>query len=754
MASVIERATIPEEFLSCLIRTVTDNPIYKLIGFIVAAFIPSIVAWFGPAPDPTIYAISILIVGHILISSGIRCKCYNEKYLKPGESRFEPFITSERRQALLPRSNDCRQLHEFAQEHSRKFILLVGRSGVGKSKLLQFLFPDFLNELRKGDTKPFSFMFIDNYGATVSKIIERLYISGLLNEQARNDALILFDQLRSEWSENDDQKPIARFAIGIERTLKPHLQVGNYYFAFDQAERVLMTGAGMDPCDRLGLTVLWEFLRSQRNVRVFIAVRSDLLFDCMDELSCITNKEASDEVLVFTLYGINGEGNPGEIATIRQRFTEILDIDPPLSLWSALGLNSKHTANTFVVQLFGYLLEKLRTNEWGDQRISKMMVRPFLSPTEIISIFMEYLLDEYIRISGSFSAKSILGRVLYTIAVDNRSNAEGCDVERIARLSHTPEKEVRAATEFLAQKRVLRGSVQNIWLTHDLVSSYIVSSNLFALPSDFRDSVRALAERKVDPKELQSPPNRTVPFSISSIFQPGSHFHWPIVVMILFCYVRSVFPGALFLFPPVHWWNNIIGAHFPELIDSFGFSGWYYLPIMLAYLAWVSFIYDLYQGYFQYILDKDAKWIRFLAWATTPIGVMCVVLVGFTPILFPIPIIICGLFMGVVLCAHARSTVGTLRVTLLGWGLKTAANMVFVSMIIPLTYVVVTGCQKWSCVGTTSTLSHGGVFVLSYFWLAGTVLVWFWAHIYKQQGSPAAWSTRLVMHDRGTVLVD
>src|ERR1700734_693761 len=370
MDSATEPPKVPEEFLNCIIRTVTDDPVYKVIGFFVAAFIPTIVALIGPSPDPSIYAISVLIVGHILISSGLRCKCYNRKYIKSESSRFEPFITDDERGALLPRTGDCRRLHEFAQENTLKYIVLVGRSGVGKSKLLQYLMPSFLAGLKSDDSSRISVIFFDNYAAAISKLVETLLDENVLTRQARNDVLSSFDDLRSEWSELLGHASLEKFAVAMERIIKPQLQDRHYYFVFDQAERALIAD-GSDTLNRLALSVVWEIIRQQASARVFLTVRSDLLFDCMDELLPATNKKASNEVAVFTLYGINEDDNPDEIATVRQRFSAILDADPPLGLWSALGLNNKHKANTFVAELFGYLLENLHVNEWGDQRDRK-----------------------------------------------------------------------------------------------------------------------------------------------------------------------------------------------------------------------------------------------------------------------------------------------------------------------------------------------------------------------------------------------
>src|SRR5262249_39716435 len=157
-----------------------------------------------------------------------------------------------------------------------------------------------------------------------------------------------------------------------------------------------------------------------------------------------------------------------------------------------------------------------------------------------------------------------------------------------------------------------------------------------------------------------------------------------ILFMIAFCAVRLAYPEFVFTSSPFVWWNSIIRAKIaPELVQTFDYSGWYYLPIMASYIVWVIFIANLYEGYFQYILvpspfEADSSirirlmiaLQRAVALAITPIGVMAVLAVSFTPALWIVPIWVCGTLMGILLVLHGLTLRGRIQGMVLGWGAK------------------------------------------------------------------------------------
>lgn len=645
---------------------------------------------------------------------------------------------------VIARPKEAAALTSIANSVTNHFLMISGKSGVGKSTFLAGDLQQAIGERR--------FIYIDEYEDFFETYLRKLRAN--LQQYFDQGAEVNFPEIETSYRKVitsyqafvDHDAPLEILGQAIDRfhdlTLCHHDTQQKLVLVFDQAERILanFSDAGTNAPSRLvrlttACSMLLDRLRINSHVIVLLAVRSDSAANCMTVVDSSSNgniKVPCQRIVLVMIGGLNTSDSDVFFREMRNRFRDIgADFD---AIQRTLMLASSENSNTFITQLTGYVAEHFRSE---DNEIDQFLKGSPIPPDFALRKYFDAMIDGFALESAYKPARYAISTVLFTLACANHSSGNPISLRRVAQLSHLPLEDVSSAFDYLirtgALKRADTSREAQFRLMHDQMIDYLMNSDSLEIRRDHREAIALMAAHPNDSNLF------IVPRPIQSIFipLPIGALSWAqiaIVAMIAFCISRLFFPQVFF-----DWFercriNSLLEWLLPGAVQPFDFRWEFYLPIIVVQILWVTFMYYLDRGYFSYVLEK--RKLRHVASSIAPLGGLFGCGLIFAPALFPIPITIGGIGLSILYYYHARSLRGGAQKNSKELGGKTLSNMV---LSLGLSFVLYVLLAK----GQPSHLQS-----LFTIWLFSAAFIWYWLAMLPRQGSQEGWSTLLSIFDR------
>jgi hypothetical protein len=416
-------------------------------------------------------------------------------------------------------------------------------------------------------------------------------------------------------------------------------------------------------------------------------------------------------------------------------------------LFSISKVSSQEKANTFLLNMGGFLYEKL--GERSD--VKKRLGAATLTGDDLIDIYLDAAFEGLIASSGPTS-RALFDVVLFAIANENRVAGQACDLERLAGLCHYPIADIGSVVTHMSSIGMLskeREDGNEVYrLKHEKLADRALKSDKMNINSTAVDAIRFLTENRVHTRALTIP--NSFPKAFDNPFVSIGYFS--VVVFCVYGLLRLLFPEQVYsVGRPIFDWVNGIAALITfseENARSYYSQPLYYAPLFLAHVFWVSYIDRVNRAYVQNVANGTHS---FVGHALAPLGVFLGITLSFAPEFFVVPIVVVGLVFGflMVSLSHKRNFGGASKHAVKMWGLRTILNVVTVLL---FSYLIAYG--GWLDVGPSSKSLPGvdsETTVLFVLWLQAAAMIWFWGHIYPEQNTPDVWSAELGLYDKGRI---
>jgi hypothetical protein len=633
------------------------------------------------------------------------------------------------------------------QRTTNRYLLLCGKSGVGKSTLLRI----DLRSLRS----PHDYFIIDEFENIFITIIQAIRENvhalpqsqnepghAILDKSFRHLAEVHSSFKKGTTTPKTLDSAILSFIGCALENLEKNKRI---LIALDQSERLLTQFPDYERPGPGGQSILrlLQHIRDNPRLVLMFVIRNDSALELVSLLLQQATKKSIktiDETIEVLL--INGISTFNNDAFYNDLYIKFLAIDPLADfkhIEQSLSLNSPSKSNSFITQLTGYMADNFANENLApgksnpvDPELLEFIQGKNARASIALEKYFEFMIDGYTIETSDQNATRILSAILYSIACANRASGNPISDGQIARLAHMPFETVKRCLDYLQTTGAILKTRSLYRLTHDQLTDYILNSDSIDIRPDYREAIAHLAHRR-DKFDSFILPERTN--SIADVrWRNVNGFQISLLLMILFCTARIFFPERLFvLLSPV---NRGLDWLIPGVVQSFDFRWEYYVPIYMTQLLWVTFMYYLDRGYFQYSLRRG----KMLAAANAPLGGLVGCLVAFAPSLFLVPIIVGGIGLSLLYLFHAKlqSTRNAVRKNSLELAGKTAFNMLLtVGCTVILYFFLASGKQ----------LSPDGqsLFVI---WFFSAGFFWYWYAMSSRQGSQEGWSTLLAISDR------
>lgn len=674
---------------------------------------------------------------------------------------FKPFRTRKDSDGfdIWPRTEEAAELVSRIEQAKESHLVVSGPSGAGKSILVHKLVVPLIKD--RFAERPFN-----TYDGVIQAIIAREEgdEAYLLEQRALLRRVSNFLSSR-KCSVRDVLEPgfmaANPDAVALWEEIEAHLSrafaLTPRCYIFDQIERYLHvieveteknTGR-MNGFDLFLFARFIGFCREQPECRTIFVIRADHLYASMDFLESIASLPARNGHLRYFLCpGINAKTSAQGVRRIRDDFAK-LDLGPEntLNFDEICGLDSRTYANTFRTQIVGFVIEHFFRS---DHR-----VREFLANRKDRSLALRYYFDhflnDYVRDAIGPEALDTMRVALVTIAMETRATGLPASIERVAALSHMPRDLLEPAVAFAVKAGVLteeiNGDLPAYRFIHDVVSEHVLGNEQFAINATLRHSIQGLSETHVPTGRLTK-----VARYANVITDLWKHPNFGAVCV----WALFVFGALKLRFPAVCEWSSEQLAWAPYAREC-AFVTPYYLPIYFMHGVWMAFIYHMDRDFLRYTLRSRA--LRAISASMPFVGMALAIGVSQSPALLIIPIVVCGIMMGILLIAGALdgSFVGRDAQESVLWGSLSVINMLFVSVITPMSVLVLSSAPEarafWDYTGrsASSLIGAGGdreIVYLAWIYLVCLVMIYFWFHISKDQQARLAYAARLASCDR------
>lgn len=508
-------------------------------------------------------------------------------------------------------------------------------------------------------------------------------------------------------------------------------------------------------------------IRDIPSARTVFAIRQDTLFESIDFLTYSLDEPSKADCLFkyMYFYGVNDteddigdEKNSSALRQVETQFDRsgITNHVSFTELRSFLSLESRSAANSFFIQLTGYMLE----NFWPLKGVKKIVANKegHCSPRDLLPIFFDELIAGFAKENPiaypAITNYDVFRFVLLTIAIENKQTGNPITSTRASLLAHMPEQSVRRVIDYLVEVGIVRPDNEKregaVRFAHDILFEHIIESERFLIQDDIRidDQLRLnierLAERRIDDANL-IPVTRfgNVWHDAFKLREPGA-----IAVVAFMIYGALIWTTAWipdyegFHIAAVcdfaarasaHFWWHWLGVH----SDTCSAIKWYYPLVYAMDSAWVAFIYKLDRGYLQYALnDKPRR--KFISKSMPVIGAALGIGTRFIPLLIIFPLISVGIILAILLISIRTPK----------WGFRTAANMIVALPLFLLLSFMVTDVEVFVRARNAMDLSPI-VFTaknMTLWLIAISFLVFLW-HIRPEQQRDVSYAARLAALD-------
>lgn len=666
---------------------------------------------------------------------------------------FRPFALKQadgRDPDIWPRYRELERLLERLDESHNCHLILTGPSGAGKTTFLSKIVRPSI------EARGVPWFSVDTYDRLTMAVLEQFpQLNDSLIVQVRaalsTDATTLHDVLSaSPVPQLDDLFDQLRLKLDEAFSAQPRV-----FIAFDQVERLLSSlqlEQGSRDQSRIGPDLylfikLLRYFREHDRYRTILVLRSEYMYSSIEFLEFIAYRHSASRNQIISYFlcpGINAESSPEGIAAIRAAFQKIKGASSFVDNFvQANNLDSPARSNTFLAQLYGYIVEYYYA---ADPRVRSSLERGD-PPKMMMGYYFDYLLNDYERLYNILSSSDVefLKAVMFSIAIENKVGGNAVTNERIALLTHLPLSYVKTVTHFLLQNGLLleettRGDI-SYRLIHEIIADYVLENEQLAINSRLKDGIQGLSEA------------RAVPATVPKRFETPVRDLAPPPTLGAFALAVFFVHGILKLrFDTVCTTSHDFLSFMPLAVPCDA-DPKYFAFVFIVDCVWLWFIYRVSYGYFAHVLRPS--WLR-VAGTTLPLlGATGAVAFSHSPGLFIIPIAVLGTLMGLFLvigCANG-SFRGRVRQENLTWGLLTLGNMTIATLLTTLVAAPfkpdwIRSDQVLHLYGWTVDVKQAIVI------FACLVMFYFWIHIQNKQQSRESIAARLALHDRAQVGTD
>jgi hypothetical protein len=681
---------------------------------------------------------------------------------------FNPFKISDPHERFVPwpREKEVLSLAKLVLEAQHTHVILSGPSGAGKSTLVNDLLIPRLSG--KYDVYPYR-----SYESLTLRLLsdltrDNIALSGRLHAIETEYRTFMSNHnchprqiFDPSFHDNEAEALWKRIEVILNDIL---VGTNVKLFIFDQAERFIyllrlenLSGkAFINGFEVLYFINFLRLVRKNNKIRTLFVVRAENLYNAFEffsSFSCNDQQMSSGSLRHFLCPGINAVSSPDALFKIRQLFEQIPGASGYRFEFEQInGLASRALSNTFITQLCGYIVEHFYV---ADPNIETML-KERKDRSLVLRYYFNYLLSGYARLNPSQDAKDFVKTMLFTIAIENHLTGQPISPERVSALTHFPMGEVEPVVAFLSSVGVLTketfGATVAYRLAHDIVSDYVMKDEQFGISASLKDGIRGLAEARVDTAKLKKSTPESFPnLLLDPIFRPNIG-----AFAILFFALQglALTRSTSFCEMSRSWLFN----WFP-LVETCDVTAKIYVGTFVAYMAWLTFIYNMHRGYFRYVLR--GKWLRGVSATMPVVGAILATMFSHSAVLSILPIAIVGSIMGIVLICGVLngSFIGRMATPSLRWGVRTVANMLFAAALsgvsavgfwsdpVAVDFRAKVAEVANSVLGAVHNFSGDQISVI-WMYLLDAVLVYFWWHIKPEQQSKMALSSNLAMNDR------
>jgi hypothetical protein len=706
------------------------------------------------APGETTVWILLAAIVYLFASAWIRNrKLARYRPLVREQPLFKPFAlvgTAGTEHAIWPREQEAAELLALVRKSGNKHIIITGPSGAGKSTFVnrilskQIAHPDEL----------LSFDSYDNFAQTlVAKLlsdkkpdkahdVRRKFEAVVdVNNTTLNDVLsgtnipALDSILNDFFATLDDRFSSSKCAV----------------IAFDQVERLLSALRLEQRSESSTILIrdlyifikLLRYLRGNKRYRTLLIIRSEYLYTSVEFLEFVANRheDSGDQITSFFLCpGINTESSKDGVEAIVQTFLRIKGASTHVENFTrANNLDSRSRSNTFLAQLYGFVVEHYYMT---DRRVRETLESSG-APVKMVGYYFDYLQNDFARHYPGHSDAEFLKAIMFTIAIENRATGRAITADRLSLLAHIPLNYIEDVINFLTENGLLvqetvRGEIA-FRLIHEVVADYVLENEQFSIDPRLKDGIQGLCEAQATPRTKVE------------------RFGNPLLDLIEQPNLGAVALAVFFVIGILKWRFETVCEHslafwsFMPMKVSCSADHLYFGWIFIVDSVWLWFIYRIHNGYLRYTLVST--WLQVLSCSMPVVGTALAVAFFHSPALFTIPIGIVGAQMGIILLLGCMdgSFHGRVAKENWTWGLLTICNMFF--------SVVLAGLLAYSYklspeVGPIKTDSSVLKFLESFSVAqlatitACVLMFYFWIHIRNKQESRESISARLALHDR------
>ncbi len=674
-------------------------------------------------------------------------------------SAFQPFQSSSASHLVIwSRHDDLERLKQKIARHARKHIILSGHSGAGKSTLLTRMLPQAVEGWR--------FLPLNTYEAPFSDICSAL--GGQLPAQFLVEVWQNFpSDLSIAKVLGDQPDPLVVQLRNRIETLVASVETPTI-IVLDQFERAITR---FEECldnnsfgyELVAFILFLEQARRKEKLRTIFSIRADRYFSMLSMFEMVTRPERqSDEraISYMLLSGIDQYSSPEATSEI---YASLRTIDGAGGYWQqmveALGLQRRGRSNTFVTQLYGFVVGGYYRH---DAQVRRMVERGH-PPVEAIDVFLRVLENDFRRETRGDVPSAFLRAVLRCICYQGLSQGTSIAPADIAAIIHLPQPIVETIVDFLYNSAILTKETadrkESYRVVHEVLGERVLASNDFAIDPLWNVSIEGIIDQHTSTEKLtlveRLPSLRADLLPPRSLTAIGAILIW---LVLLHGVVTINWDAACEV-------SKLSFDRLPDWLGPVTDCADYKLQrlaVLTSHMLWLWYIYQVTEGF---LLRVSRGIERFFVSAMPSIGALLSIALAHHIQLLVVPIGAVGLMLAFVLLFGevTRTYKGVVADTNRSWGIRTFGNMLFVLSSTLLMILLVSRTSYpwpwaapvrapqslndyWVNFASWSLASVGLVTLASIFLSA--LMSYFWWHIYPGQQSADSIAARLSQFDR------
>jgi hypothetical protein len=663
---------------------------------------------------------------------------YRSEPLPEPLGEFSPFPKPDWRP--WDRNRVTTELASLVEATTTQHVLLVSPSGTGKSTMINQLLPKKLEQ--------YQVIRISNYTNVVRTLLVDL--TGSLNDNSVKDEVFQF-------VEGKDTARVDELEACLLRILSAVRNSGKILICFDQVERYFIRHDSAAEKNYAELSrenavvrLLLKHLAGCENIRTVFAVRSEYIFGSLSNLFNFNTNGSGIEKYVefYFLWGVNDRDDRDIYLDLSKKLQNKFG-GRLKTLFGIALIQNPMKANTFLLNMGGYLYEQLRERKKYKGRLSE----PNLSGDDLIDIYLDAAFEGYVAKSGR-NDRCLFDTVIYALASDTKTSGQAADGPRIAGLAHFPEEEVQSVVFYLQSTGVIeteRSEGEDTYrLKHEKLSDRVLKSDKLIIHSCAIDGIRYLTANGVETKKLTVP--RHFPTSLETSLTGFANVGYiAVLIYALFGIARLAFPESTYALINLTKAYDLLFRLSGYQFHDYYMTPQFYAPHFIANVAWVSYIDRMNRSYVQNVTRGIPAFLgNCLALLGTTLGIW----MAFVPELFVVPTVTVGVVFAFILMTASRSRNfnGQIKEMTRAWGLRTFLN-VSVVFLLNWKFFAPNFDMSDHAMGILTNIPPGErvTYLLILVIAEAVLMLWFWQHIKADQNTRKIWSANLSLYDKGSI---